>query len=102
MNLPTSLRQLWRGELPLSVAFWRYLITYDLMLNLGATLASLSVLLAEGPIALAAVLHLLPVPYSLLAAAGTWNSAERYCGNPNLAKAAKAATLLWVIAMLVF
>jgi hypothetical protein len=101
MKLPSSLQQLWRGELPLPVAFWRYLITYDLTLNLGATLASLSVVLAEGPIALAALLHFLPVPYSLLAATGTWRSANRYTGNPNLANAAKIATLLWVITMLI-
>ena len=102
MKLPSSLRQLWHGELPLPVAFWRYLVTYDLTLNLGATLASLSVVLAQGPIALAAILHLLPVPYSLLAATGTWRSASRYTGNPDFANAAKIATVLWVIAMLIF
>jgi hypothetical protein len=88
--------------LPLPIAFWRYLITYDLALNLGATLASLTVVLAKGPIALAIILHLLPVPYSLLAATGAWRSANRYTGDPDFANAAKIIIVLWLLAMFIF
>jgi hypothetical protein len=102
VKLPPELRKLWHGELPLPIAFWRYLITYDLTLNLVATIASLSVVLAQGPIALAALLHLLPVPYSVLATIGTWRSASRYGGNPDFANAAKIVSVFWVILMLVF
>ena len=101
VKLPPALQQLWLGEQPLPVAFWRYLITYDLSLNLGATIAALTVVLAKGPIALAVILHLLPVPYTLLAATGTWRSANRYTGNPDMANAAKIITALWVAAMFV-
>ena len=52
-------------------------------------------------IALAAVLHLLPVPYSALAATGTWRSANRYTGNPGFAAAAKIMSVLWFTAMIV-
>ena len=97
-----ALQQLWLGELPLPVAFWRFLVTYDLALNLGATLASLSVVLAKGPILLAAVFHFLPVPYSLLAAIGTWRSAGRYQGDQNYANAAKIVAAIWVIVMFIF
>ena len=96
MTLPTSFKQLWLGQLPLPEAFWRYLITYDLILNLGATTASLTAILAGAPIILALVLHLLPVPYSLFAATGAWRSADRFDGNPSLANAAKIAIIIWI------
>ena len=96
MKVFTSFKQLWRGQLPLPEAFWRYLITYDLILNLMATTASLTTILAGAPIALALVLHLLPVPYSLFAATGAWRSADRFEGNPSLANAAKIAIIIWI------
>ena len=96
MKVTTKLRQLWLGQLPLQEAFWRYLITYDLILNLGATLSALTAVLADAPIALAVVLHLLPVPYSFFAATGAWRSAGRFEGDPSLANAAKIAIIIWI------
>jgi hypothetical protein len=96
MKITTAFRQLWRGELPLHEAFWRYAITYDLILNLACTLGALTLVLAEAPIALAAVIHFLPLPYSLLAAIGTWRSADRYEGNPFHAAAAKIVLIVWL------
>jgi hypothetical protein len=95
-----SLKQLWLGQLPLREAFWRWLITYDLILNLVATLAALTIVLAEAPIVLAVVVHFLPLPYSLLAGTGAWRSADRYKGNPLHATAAKAAVVIWVVFLL--
>ncbi len=100
MILPGSLKKLWLGQLPLREAFWRYLITYDIILNIMATAASLSVVLAKGPIALAVFIHLLPAPYSLFAATGTWRSADRHTENPSLAGMVKAAVIIWVILLL--
>ncbi len=96
MTLYASLKALWQGQLPLREAFWRYAITYDLILNLAATLAALTIILAEAPIILAAIVHFLPLPYSLFAATGAWRSADRYEGNPSLANAAKIAIIIWV------
>jgi hypothetical protein len=91
-----SLKQLWLGQLPLREAFWRYLVTYDLILNLAATITALTLVLAEAPIILAAIVHFLPLPYSLFAATGTWRSADRYEGNPLLAGSAKIAIIIWI------
>jgi hypothetical protein len=102
VKISTSFRQLWLGELPLHEAFWRYAITYDLVLNLVATLAALTVILAEAPIAFAAVVHFLPLPYSLFAATGAWRSADRYESNPFLTAAAKIALIVWIGFWLVF
>ena len=82
MKVFASLKALWLGQLPLREAFWRYAITYDLILNLAATMAALTLVLAEAPIVLAAIAHFLPLPYSLFAATGAWRSADRYEGNP--------------------
>jgi hypothetical protein len=96
MKMPLLLKRLWLGQMPLQEAFWRYLITYDLILNLVATTASVTAILAGAPIVLALVLHLFPVPYSLFAATGAWRSADRFDGNPSLANVAKIAIIIWI------
>ena len=96
MNLLTSLKALWRGQLPLREAFWRYAITYDLILNLAATIAALTLILRDAPITLAVIVHFLPLPYSLFAATGAWRSADRYDGNPSFANAIKVVIIIWV------
>ena len=97
MNVLTSLKALWRGQLPLREAFWRYAITYDLILNLAATIAALTLFLADTPVAFAVFVHFLPLPYSLFAATGAWRSADRYEGNPLNATAAKAVIVIWIV-----
>ena len=96
MRFYASLTQLWLGQLPLQEAFWRYLITYDLILNLAATFTALSLFLTEAPVFLAAIVHFLPLPYSLFAGIGAWRSADRFEGNPNLANAAKLSIIIWI------
>jgi len=102
VNKALSLKQLWLGQLPLRESFWRYAVTYDLVLNVGATLAALAFILADFPIAFAVIVHFLPLPYSIFAATGTWRSADRYQGNPFHAGAAKFALIMWVGFWLVF
>ena len=102
MKVSTSFKQLWLGELPLHEAFWRYAITYDLVVNLACTVIALTLVLYGTPIAFAAVFHLLPLPYSIYAATGAWRSADRYQGNPAHAAAAKLVLILWIGFWLIF
>ena len=67
MNTAHSLKRLWLGQLPLHEAFWRWLITYGLVLNLVATMIALSLALAEVSIIVVAIIHFLPLPYTFLA-----------------------------------
>jgi hypothetical protein len=97
VGLLVNFRKLWRGELPLGISFWQYLITFDIALNILATLGALAVFLNGGPIAVAGIIHFLPVPYSLFAATGTWRSADRNLETPTLVKMAIA---MWVILLL--
>jgi hypothetical protein len=100
MNAAHSLKQLWLGHLSLHEAFWRWLITYGLVLNLVATMIALALVLAEVSIIVVAIIHFLPLPYSLLAATGAWRSADRYQGNPLHPAAAKAVIVIWVVFLL--
>ena len=61
---------MWRGELPLEVAFWHYAIYYGLIINVIATTMSVVLLLVDAPIALAVGVHLVPLPYSVVTAVG--------------------------------
>ncbi len=96
------LQKLWRGELPLQEAFWRYFITYDLIFNLAATFITFVFIIYKAPIILAAVTHFLPLPYTILAATGTWRSADRAAQKNSLAHIAKLVIVMWVVFWLVF
>lgn len=95
------LKELWLGRLPLEIAFWTYAIVYGLALNAVATGAALVLIVLDVPIAIAIVVHLLPVPYSVLATCGVWRSADRYPGRQTVASAAKASVIAWFCLWLV-
>ncbi len=95
MIVMQRLKELWRGQLPLELAFWRYAITYGLALNVAATAAALVAIVLDAPIAIAVIVHLLPIPYSVVAAVGVWRSAARYSGSPVNATVAKTGVLAW-------
>ncbi len=99
---------LWAGRLPLSEAFWVYAIFWGLLINLAATLCSLTLLVAVGgdaatkdwaPLA-ALALHLLPGPYNLLFLVGVWRSAARPEVTASAALLARAAVIVWCAAMI--
>lgn len=89
------LKELWRGQLPLDLAFWRYAIIYGLALNVAATAAAFAVIVLDGPIVIAVIVHLLPVPYSIVALCGVWRSADRYSGRQDIPKLARASVVAW-------
>jgi hypothetical protein len=96
-----SLGSLWRGELPLGIAFWRWLVAYGFALNLGASLAAMTAFLAALPAGVALFIHLLPLPYNAIAATGVWRSAERERKSryADAAKLAAAALFLVFLAV---
>lgn len=93
------LLRLWRGEIELGRAFWEYAIGYGALANLVATIAAFATIVANGPVALAVVLFLLPVPYNVAAAVGVWRSAARYRGPPERANLARIAVTVWAIVL---
>jgi len=89
------LGELWRGELPLEIAFWRYAIYWGLVVNIIATAAALALVVLDFPIAIAVIVHLLPVPYSIVVMTGVWRSADRYSGARKVATYARIGVLVW-------
>lgn len=90
----STLRCLWRGELPLSTAFWTFVCGYGLFINLVFTALSLALYLNFKAVVPAIIAHLVPLPYFVVALVGTWRSADRYRGHPLIAYLAKVALVL--------
>ena len=90
-----KLRALWRGELPLEVAFWHYAIYYGLIVNLLTTTLSIVLLLADAPIVLVIAVHLIPLPYSAVTVFGVWRSADRRGQRDKFANFARIGVLAW-------
>lgn len=89
------MRALWKGQLPLSRAFWEYAVVYVALANLFATMATFAVVAADLPGALAVGAFLLPVPYIVVAVVGVWRSAGAYAGPQHWARLARGAAVLW-------
>lgn len=96
------LKELWRGQLPLEVAFWHYAIFYGLLLNVVATVAALALIVLDVPIVIAVIVHLTPVPYSIVALAGIWRSADRYEGHRGFATFIRIGALAWFCFLFAF
>jgi hypothetical protein len=96
-----ELKDLWLGRLPLHVAFWRHAVTYGFLLNLVTTGAFMILMALDMPVALAIVVHFLPVPYLVLAACGVWRSADRFHGSAAISQAAKVGVLAWCVFLVV-
>ncbi len=89
-----KLRALWRGELPLAVAFWHYAIYYGLIVNLATSTISIVLFLNDAAVPAVAV-HLIPLPYSFLTAVGVWRSADRHGGSSKFAHFARIGVIAW-------
>ena len=89
------LKLLWLGYLPLEVAFWQYTIFYGLLFNVVATVIALFLVVLDVSIAIPIIVHLLPVPYSIMTLTGVWRSADRYGSSGNFALVARIAALGW-------
>jgi hypothetical protein len=92
---------LWRGNVPLSQAFWEYAIAYGTIANIVATAPAVAAVAAGLPDAMAIGLFLAPIPYILTAVVGVVRGADRYQGPPMWAGLAKVAVIVWGAAMIV-
>lgn len=96
-----AVRRLWRGEVPLPIAFWHYACFGGLVVNLATTGAALALLAAGAPAALALAILALHLPYSLFMALAVWRSADNYGGARRWVDLARAAIVAWTILMAV-
>ncbi|MGE0211013.1 MAG: hypothetical protein AB7S41_04895 [Parvibaculaceae bacterium] len=96
-----TLVDLWKGNLPLSRAFWEFAIFYGLMANIASTGAMFAAIASGASTAVVLVLHLLPSPYWIFSCIGAWRSAMRNQGESRWAAAARYALPVWLLFMLV-
>ncbi len=95
----TTLRRLWRGELPLAQAFWTWAVIGGLVVN-GATSALFLTLMVGGRIALAFIAgYAISIPYNIFVAVGVWRSADRYDGDRRVADLARVATIVLMVVL---
>ena len=92
----TKLLALWSGDLALNEAFWTWMVTVGLLVNIATSILFLVLILQDQPLAAVLVGYGLSVPYNILATVGVWRSAARY-GGPSLH--AELACLAIVILM---
>lgn len=98
LGVPSRLRALWRGEVPLREAFWWHAMAVGTLVNLLATLLFVALNALGTPNGIAVVAFLLPVPYNFFVVVAVWHSADHYTGPPIRAHMARLAVSLWAIA----
>jgi hypothetical protein len=93
------IKQLWAGEIPLGLAFWRYTVVYGLLLNLVTHALFFALLVKDADTIPVVLAFVLPIPYNILMIVAVWRSADRYPGPKSSAEAARAAAVLWMVAL---
>ena len=93
----TRLRRLWRGELPLTDAFWNWAVLGGLVVNGITTFFFLILILADRPIEALFVGYVFSVPYNIVAAVGVWRSAGVYAGDRRWATLARIVTFIGMV-----
>lgn len=97
--MTTLLRRLWRGDLPLTEAFWFFAVGYGLLLNLATSMLFMAVLVNDGSLAVLVASFLLPIPYNVLMVVAVWRSAGRYAGPKQWAELARVVCVIWMIVL---
>ena len=92
-------QRLWRGQMPLEIAVWRYAVAYALAVNLVTSGLFLMLVTRDADPVLLALAYALPLPYNLLALVGVWRSAARYDGPKKWADLAQIGTLVWMLVL---
>ena len=90
----TTPGRLWRGELPLSEAFWTYAVIGGIAVNAVTSLIFVVLVSADRPAVALVVGYALSVPYNILATVGVWRAAERDEGPPARARLYRIVALV--------
>jgi hypothetical protein len=93
-----GIRRLWRGELPLTEAFWTWAVGIGLTGNIAAILVALILLTEDQPLAALIVGHGVPLPYNIVASVGVWRSA-RHSGHRGFADTARIVTIVMMVVL---
>jgi hypothetical protein len=95
-----SVREFWRGGLPLGEAFWVWGVLGGAVFNLFVTLLLVFLLTADVPAWLVAVLYAAHLPLNVALLVGVWRSAGRPEVTRDRAGLARAAIVVWVAGLI--
>jgi len=94
-----TIRQFWRGGLPLGEAFWLWGILGGGVVNLFGTLAALLLLTEEVSPWLVALLIAAHIPFNLFLLVGVWRSSAKPEIGAERRQLARLCMSVWVIAL---
>jgi len=89
--------RLWRGDVPLGEAFWRYAVIIGFIVNVTSTLLFMGLIANDYPTLALLAGYGLSIPYNILAVVGVWRSSERYEGAKSTAELARVSSLIWAV-----
>ena len=92
--MPGAVKRLWRGETPLSEAFWTWAVLGGLLVNASTTGLSLLLLSHDLPILALAGSYVPSVPYNILVIVGVWRAADRHTGDRTFAETARVLVVV--------
>jgi hypothetical protein len=92
----TLITRLWRGEHDLHDTFWRYVIVYGLAVNMATSIAFMTLISMDRPIAAAFVGYCLSIPYNVFALIAVWRSAGNYKGMQSTSGFMRIVAVLWM------
>ncbi len=88
-----TLRRLWRGDLPLSQAFWNWAVIGAIAVNGLTSILFLTLIMNDYIVTAFVVGYVLSVPYNVFVTVGVWRSAGRYQGDRRWADLARIVTV---------
>ncbi len=96
-----AINRLWKGELPLQDAFWKWAVLGGLIVNIVTSLLFVSLMMAEQPLLAVLGGYGLSLPYNYIALVGVWRSADRFEGDRRLAETMRMVTVVGLLLLTV-
>lgn len=93
----TLIGRLWRGEVALHEAFWRYTIAYGLLINAATSIAFMVLIASDQAIPAFLLGYAVSLPCNLFLIIALWRSAERYQGDQSTARFMQIAGAAWIL-----
>jgi hypothetical protein len=89
----------WRGEEPLSTAFWNWAVLGGLLVNVVTSVLFLTLFIQNQTLLALLIGYGVSIPYNVYATVGVWRAADRFEGERKWADLAKMATIIGMIVL---
>lgn len=94
-----KLKTLWRGDMPLTDAFWTWAVLGGLVVNVVTSTLFLALISLDQSWPALVVGYGLSLPYNLVALVGVWRAAARHDGPQVQADLARGAAAIWMLVL---